>query len=68
MSRRVIVINGTNNGIGYHMTKKLLQKGCYLACLDINTDQLIPRTVLHRLLIDELFTMIDNIDSKNDFA
>lgn len=37
-----IVITGANQGIGYFMAEKLLQKGCCVAALDLETDRLQP--------------------------
>lgn len=38
----IIVVTGANNGIGFHMSKTLLEDGYYVAALDISGENLTP--------------------------
>jgi NADP-dependent 3-hydroxy acid dehydrogenase YdfG len=42
MTKNVIVVTGANNGIGFHMTKTLLEDGYCVVVLDISDENLIP--------------------------
>lgn len=41
LQKQVIVITGANSGIGFGLTKSLLQKGYHEAALDVKEDQLL---------------------------
>jgi len=40
MTKKVIVVTGANNGIGFHMTKTLLENGYCVVALDISDENL----------------------------
>lgn len=40
--RNVVIVTGANNGIGFYMTKTLLEDGYRLAAMDISDENLIP--------------------------
>jgi len=42
MTKKVIVVTGANNGIGFYMTKALLEDGYCVVVLDISDENLIP--------------------------
>jgi NAD(P)-dependent dehydrogenase (short-subunit alcohol dehydrogenase family) len=42
MTKNVIVVTGANNGIGFYMTKTLLEDGYCLATIDISDENLAP--------------------------
>ena len=54
-SRRVVVVTGANEGIGYHMLRTLLEDGYWVAALDIETNQLqsLQETHPDHLLVTE---------------
>lgn len=45
--KSVIIVTGANNGIGFHMTKTLLEDGYYVAALDISSENLAPLQSIH---------------------
>jgi len=49
----VIIVTGANNGIGFHMTKTLLEDGYYVAAMDISDENLTALKSLYseRLLV-----------------
>ena len=51
--KTVIVITGANNGIGFHMTRTLLEDGYHAAALDIADENLVPLKSIYseRLLV-----------------
>jgi NAD(P)-dependent dehydrogenase (short-subunit alcohol dehydrogenase family) len=53
MTKNVIVLTGANQGIGFHMTKTLLNDGFDVAALDVAIDNLTPlkSTYPERLLV-----------------
>ena len=40
--RNVVIVTGANNGIGFYMTKTLLEDGYCVAAIDISDENLIP--------------------------
>jgi NAD(P)-dependent dehydrogenase (short-subunit alcohol dehydrogenase family) len=40
--KSVVIVTGANNGIGFHMTKTLLEYGYHVAALDISSENLAP--------------------------
>lgn len=51
--RNVVIVTGGNNGIGFYMTKTLLEDGYCVAALDISDENLVPLQSIfsERLLI-----------------
>lgn len=55
--KNVVIVTGANNGIGFHMTKTLLEDGNCVAALDIADENLVP---LHSFYSERL--LVSNCD------
>jgi NAD(P)-dependent dehydrogenase (short-subunit alcohol dehydrogenase family) len=53
MEQTIVIVTGANNGIGFHMTKTLLEDGYCVAALDISDENLAPLKSIYseRLLV-----------------
>lgn len=67
--RNVVIITGANNGIGFYMTKTLLDDGYCIAALDISDENLVPlQTIYSERLLVYICDVTESVQVKDTVA
>lgn len=67
--RNVVIVTGANNGIGFYMTKTLLEDGCCVVALDISNENLVPlQSIYSERLLVCICDVTDSLCVKNTIS